>query len=71
MKKVKSDIVSRRVWLKLSAVVFLFSYNTSIADSIDQVRIHRSPEKTRVVFDLGGPVAHRPVSYTHLRAHET
>ena len=59
MKKVKSDIVSRRVWLKLPAAVFLFSYNTSIADSIDQVRIHRSPEKTRVVFDLAGPVEHR------------
>ena len=59
MKKVKSDIVSRRVWLELPAVVFLFSYNTSIADSIDQVRIHRSPEKTRVVFDLAGPVEHR------------
>ena len=30
-----------------------------VADSIDQVRIHRSPEKTRVVFDLNGPVEHR------------
>ena len=59
MKKVKSDIIGRPVWLKLPTFLFLFSYDTLVADSIDQVRIHRSPEKTRVVFDLNGPVEHR------------
>ena len=59
MKKVKSDIIGRYGWLYLPTFLFLFSYDTSVADSIDQVRIHRSPEKTRVVFDLNGPVEHR------------
>ncbi len=58
MKKVKSDIIGRPVWLNLPTFLFLFSCDT-FADSIDQVRIHRSPEKTRVVFDLNGPVEHR------------
>ena len=59
MKKVKSDIIGRPVWLNLPTFLFLCSCDTLVADSIDQVRIHRSPEKTRVVFDLNGPVEHR------------
>ena len=59
MKKVKPDIIGRYGWLYLPTFLCLFSYDTSVADSIDQVRIHRSPEKTRVVFDLNGPVEHR------------
>ena len=59
MKKIKPYTVGRNVWFILSIISLLFSFNISVADSIDQVRIHRSPEKTRVVFDLAGPVTHR------------
>jgi N-acetylmuramoyl-L-alanine amidase len=32
---------------------------STTASTIDQVRIHQSPEKTRIVFDLGDVVEHR------------
>lgn len=38
--------------------IFLVAQCTT-ASTIDQVRIHQSPEKTRIVFDLGDFVEHR------------
>ncbi|MAI41210.1 MAG: N-acetylmuramoyl-L-alanine amidase [Candidatus Azotimanducaceae bacterium] len=49
----------RYIWQLLSLCLLFFFHHAVVAEAIDQVRIHRSPEKTRVVFDLEGPVTHR------------
>ena len=59
MKVFNRHSIGRCIWQLLSLCLLFFSYHVVVAESIDQVRIHRSPEKTRVVFDLEGPVTHR------------
>mgnify|MGYP001250447917 CR=1 FL=1 len=48
-----------RILRQLFPLLLFFTFQGSVATTIDQVRIHQSPEKTRVVFDLGNAVEHR------------
>ena len=48
-----------RILRQLFPLLLFFSLQGSFATTIDHVRIHQSPEKTRVVFDLGSAVEHR------------
>jgi len=49
-----------KLWLRLLAVILWFGADTAWASqNIDSVRMNRSEERTRVVFDLQGPAEHK------------
>jgi len=51
---------SRAAYLSLcTAILLLFIVPEIFATTIDSVRVRESPERTRIVFDLSGPVEHR------------
>ncbi len=56
--KAETGVRSRWQWLLLPFILILTNHLLAAPVSVDQLRLWRSPDNTRVVFDLSGPVDH-------------
>jgi len=49
-------------WLFSSLLIFLLFLQTAVAANVNEIRAWRSPDNTRLVFDMSGPVSHKVFS---------